>query len=215
MRTCERYSVCHCQYDEKFLFLRAVSGTAKVNSLILPRMNCIAGVDEFPIPVFRRYQFPVRVCFTMTINKAQGQSVPGKLGIDLSSLCFAHGQLYVALSRAIHPGNVYLCTENAKSKTKNVVYPEVLSATSTASKSVINAIYSVNSVSNPQVMALIAKADDPHLLEESKIIDFDDDIDSRSDYERYELSIKRKDRANTRHAHIEIMKTTNVSAATD
>ncbi len=46
-------------------------------------------------------------------------------------------------------------------------------------------------------MAPLAKADDPHIREESKIIDFDDDMDSGSDYDRYELSIKRKVRANT------------------
>ncbi len=63
----------------------------------------------------------------MTINKAQGQSVPSKLGIDLSSSCFAHGQLYVALSRATHPKNVYVLIDNDQRKTKNFVYPEVLS----------------------------------------------------------------------------------------
>ena len=54
------------------LFLRAVSGTAKGSCLVLPRMNCIPGVDEFLIPGFRRCQFHVRVCFAMMINKAQG-----------------------------------------------------------------------------------------------------------------------------------------------
>ncbi len=101
---------------KNLLFLGAVSGTVKGNSLVLQRMNCILGVDDFPIPRFRRFQFPVRVCFAMTINKDQGQSVPGKLGIDLYSSCFAHGQLYVAFSRATHLGNVYVCTENGKSR---------------------------------------------------------------------------------------------------
>ena len=65
------------------LFLKAVSGPAKDNPLVLRRMKCIPGVDEFPIPGFRRCYFPIRVCFAMTINKSQGQSVPEKLGIDL------------------------------------------------------------------------------------------------------------------------------------
>lgn len=108
------------------LFLRAVSGTHRGNALALPRMNCSPGVEDFPIPGFRRCQYPVRVCFAMTINKAQGQSVSGKLGIDLSSGCFSHGQLYVALSRTTHPKNVYMCTSEGNGKTKNVVYSEVM-----------------------------------------------------------------------------------------
>ncbi len=112
---------------KNLLFLQAVSGTLRGNSLVLPRMNCIPGMDGFAITGFRRRQFPIRVCFAMTINKSQGQSVPSKLGIDLSSSCFAHGQLDVALSRATHPGNVFVLLDNSKRKTKNVVYPEVLS----------------------------------------------------------------------------------------
>ncbi len=46
-------------------------------------MNCAPGTDDFSIPGFRRRQFPIRVSFAMTINKAQGQTVTGKLGIDL------------------------------------------------------------------------------------------------------------------------------------
>ncbi len=113
--------------SKNLLFLLAVSGTAKEKSLVLPRMNYIPGKDEFPLPGFKRCQFPVRASFAMTMNKAQGQSVPSKLGIYLSSPSFAHGQLYVALSRATHPGNIYVFNNDDKRKTKNLVYPEALS----------------------------------------------------------------------------------------
>ena len=89
-------------------------------------MNCTPGTEDFPIQGFQRCQFPVKVCFAMTINKAQGQSIPGRLVIDLASPCFAHGQLYVALSRATHPGNVYLLSGDGERRTRNVVYPEVI-----------------------------------------------------------------------------------------
>ncbi len=112
---------------KNLLFLQAVSGTAKGNPLVLLWMNCIPGMYDFAIPGFRRRQFLIRVCFAMTIKKAQGQLVPFKPGIDISSSCFAHGQLYVALSRATHPGHVFICLDNSKRKTNNVVYPEVLS----------------------------------------------------------------------------------------
>lgn len=47
---------------------------------------------------FHRRQFPLRVCYAMTINKSQGQTL-ARVGLDLRSDVFCHGQLYVALSR--------------------------------------------------------------------------------------------------------------------
>ncbi|XP_008202508.2 uncharacterized protein LOC103315450 [Nasonia vitripennis] len=48
--------------------------------------------------ILSRRQFPIKIAFTMTINKAQGQTFE-KIGIDLRREVFNHGQLYVALSR--------------------------------------------------------------------------------------------------------------------
>ena len=57
--------------------------------------------------------------------KAQGQSLPGTLGIDLHGPCFSHGQLYVALSRTTNPRNVVILTTNGFNRTKNVVFSEL------------------------------------------------------------------------------------------
>ena len=86
--------------------------------------------------IMRRRQFPVKVAFAMTINKAQGQSFQ-KVGIYLSKPVFGHGQLYVAMSRAGIAANTKLFVENVPNTqgkfhdcqgtlTKNVVYHEVL-----------------------------------------------------------------------------------------
>lgn len=67
---------------------------------------------------FRRLQFPIKLCFAMSINKSQGQTFK-VVGINLIKPCFSHGQLYVALSRVGSKNNLYVLAENCK--TKNIV----------------------------------------------------------------------------------------------
>ena len=67
--------------------------------VFLPRIPlCPSDDDMFPFR-FKRKQFPVRLSFSMTINKAQGQTIPN-VGVYLPDPVFSHGQLYVVLSRA-------------------------------------------------------------------------------------------------------------------
>ncbi|KAJ0828834.1 putative transcription factor WD40-like family [Helianthus annuus] len=70
----------------------------------------------------------VSVCFAMTINKSQGQSL-SRVGLFLKDPVFTHGQLYVALSRVKSRDGVKLLIldEDGRvtNKTTNVVYKEV------------------------------------------------------------------------------------------
>ncbi|KAI3496583.1 hypothetical protein L1887_38948 [Cichorium endivia] len=99
--------------------------------VFLPRIPlCPSADDVFPFKL-KRKQFPIRLSFAMTINKAQGQTIP-KVGIFLPESVFSHGQLYVALSRGISRDNTKVLLKPAKDfnqdgvYTKNVVYQEVL-----------------------------------------------------------------------------------------
>ena len=100
--------------------------------IFLPKIPLSPSDDDmFPFKM-RRKQFPIRLCFAMTINKAQGQTIQN-VGIYLPEPVFSHGQLYVALSRGISRGNTKVLVKlNDKSNgddvyTSNVVYKEVLS----------------------------------------------------------------------------------------
>uniref|UniRef100_A0A0A8ZAQ0 ATP-dependent DNA helicase n=1 Tax=Arundo donax TaxID=35708 RepID=A0A0A8ZAQ0_ARUDO len=87
---------------------------------------------------FKRKQFSVRLSFAMTINKAQGQTIPN-VGVYLPKPVFSHFQLYVVLSRATTRGNIKILAapydnNNKKKKrpkqsgtyTKKIIYREVL-----------------------------------------------------------------------------------------
>ena len=92
---------------------------------MLPRIKLSTTEGELPF-ILSRKQFPIRLCFAMTINKAQGQSLD-MVGIDLRVPVFTHGQLYVALSRAINVNQIaVLLSSTGDGSTVNVVYPEVL-----------------------------------------------------------------------------------------
>ena len=72
---------------------------------------------------FRRLQFPVKLSFAMSINKAQGQTLKVE-GLKLENPCFSHGQLYVGCSRTTAKENLFVISQNIK--IKNIVYDQVL-----------------------------------------------------------------------------------------
>ncbi|KAJ0592201.1 putative DNA helicase [Helianthus annuus] len=93
----------------------------------IPRISLIPSNKKIPFE-FQKRQFPLAVCFAMTINKSQGQSL-SRVGLYLKQPVFTHGQLYVALSRVkTRQGIKLLILDNdgkPTNKTTNVVYKEV------------------------------------------------------------------------------------------
>lgn len=97
-------------------------------SMCVPCIVLNATCPKWPF-VMQRRQFPVRVCYAMTINKSQGQTL-GRVGIYLRNPVFTHGQLYVAVSRVKSPVRLRVLIEeddgSCSCMTKNFVYKEVL-----------------------------------------------------------------------------------------
>jgi len=63
-----------------------LKGKYKEQDVLIPR---IPKIPTKMLLDFRRLQFPVRLTFTMTINKIQGQAL-SVCGINLENLCFSH-----------------------------------------------------------------------------------------------------------------------------
>ena len=108
-----------------------LTGVHKGDIVSLPRINIEYKGADLPFTLTRK-QFPVRLCFAMTINKAQGQTFE-RVGVLLVDSVFGHGQLYVAFSRTRSFQNLFVVLPTKKTSTKNVVYDEVLTALHPAS----------------------------------------------------------------------------------
>ena len=92
------------------------------HDIIILRIPLIPSNLTLPFE-FRRLQFPVALCFAMTINKSQDQTFKA-VGVDLTNESFTHGMLYVALSRVGSPNCLTLLVGENR-KTRNVIYNEV------------------------------------------------------------------------------------------
>ena len=92
----------------------------------LPRINCTP-TEQYPF-VFKRKQFPILPAFAMTINKSQGGTFD-KVGIDLSTSVFSHGQLYVALSRVRSFASLCILLPDGETTTRNHVFQQILNGT--------------------------------------------------------------------------------------
>ncbi|CAI0383892.1 unnamed protein product [Linum tenue] len=81
-------------------------------------------------------QFPVRLCYAMTINKSQGQTLT-RVGVFLPKPVFSHGQLYVAISRVRSAEGLKFLIQNEDhiplGYTRNIVYSETFDSLGGAS----------------------------------------------------------------------------------
>ncbi|GJS63551.1 ATP-dependent DNA helicase PIF1-like protein [Tanacetum coccineum] len=107
---------------------KIVSGSKVVTVVAIPRMNISPSDKKMHFQLNRR-QFPVALCFAITINKSQRQTL-SKVGLFLEKPIFSYGQLYVAVSRvkSIKGLKVLCCDKDGNycNYTTNVVLKEVL-----------------------------------------------------------------------------------------
>ena len=114
-----RLQVVKC--TSRVLEARILTGDKSGNLVLIPRISLNPSSSELPFQM-SRWQFPVRLAFAMSINKAQGQSVKF-VGIDLRTPVFSHGQLYVALSRCTSANRISVLPHDGSYSTTNIVYP--------------------------------------------------------------------------------------------
>ncbi|CAG7893082.1 unnamed protein product [Brassica rapa] len=102
-----------------------VTGSHIGHKVDLPRIILSESVTKHPFTLERR-QFPIRLCYAMTINKSQGQSLKGVV-LYLPRPVFTHGQLYVGLSRVTTKSGLKIIQgkDQKIGRIKNIVYKEI------------------------------------------------------------------------------------------
>lgn len=109
-------SVLHC---------KILTGSHSEQEVLIPKLKLAPSDANLPFTL-QRTQFPIRLSYSMTINKSQGQTFDN-VGIFLREPVFSHGQLYVAFSRARTINGVKVQVEKKNMcVTKNVVYKTIL-----------------------------------------------------------------------------------------
>jgi len=123
-----RYVVTHLH--DHVIEAALATGAHAGKRLFIPRIPITPSDNIYPFRMQRR-QFPIRLCFGMTSNKSQGQTLR-QVGIYLKNDFFSHGQLYVAMSRVGDPTKVQILAKNGKRRNmsgtfvNNIVYHEIL-----------------------------------------------------------------------------------------
>ncbi|KAL6574841.1 hypothetical protein OROMI_012126 [Orobanche minor] len=112
---------------EHIIEARVLNGISAGKEFLIPRLSLTPSDIRLPF-TFQRRQFPLNVCYAMTINKSQGQTL-SNVGGFLRRPVFTHGQLYVAVSRVTNRKGLkfVVCDDAGKpaNMTTNVVYKEV------------------------------------------------------------------------------------------
>jgi hypothetical protein len=134
-----RLKVLEISNSLKLMKAEVLTGPRKGEIVELPRIDLTTNENEYTFTMKRR-QFPVKLAYALTINKAQGQSLK-KVGIYLPEPVFTHGQLCTAFSRSGEDENTKAFIEKIENiqgrfltssqhiegtYTSNIVFPEAL-----------------------------------------------------------------------------------------
>ncbi|KAF8049879.1 hypothetical protein N665_2102s0002 [Sinapis alba] len=112
---------------DRIVEVEIMTGKEAGERVLIPRIQ-LTPIDTMYPFTFRRRQYPLRLCYAMTINKSQGQSL-NQVALYLPRPVFTHGQLYVALSRVTTPEGLKILDDTSDldgaDGVTNIVYKEI------------------------------------------------------------------------------------------
>lgn len=100
------------------ILCEVLTGFEVGTSHIIPRIEMEPTDTKWPFE-WERVQFPLQLCYAMTINKSQGQSLK-YVGLYLPMSVFSHGEIYVAVSRVTASSGLRILIDSDRGGTNNV-----------------------------------------------------------------------------------------------
>lgn len=105
--------------------MRLLSGPGKKQVIYLPRFSFRVTQESSGLPfTFTRRQFPIVPAYCVSVHKSQGQSL-NRIGFVAEQDAFAHGQVYVALSRVASWHCITFYSPRGETFVKNKVAKEL------------------------------------------------------------------------------------------
>ena len=92
------------RYRNRVLEVKLLGGQHAEETVFIPRIYNQPTKDQNSFKFIRK-QFPVKLCFSMTINKSQRQTLK-HVGLDLRTPVFTYGQFYVEVFRVTSVSNI-------------------------------------------------------------------------------------------------------------
>ncbi|CAH1102888.1 unnamed protein product [Psylliodes chrysocephalus] len=103
-KLCNGTRLCIKQLQNNIIEASIMTGKEKGQTVFIPRIPLISNGLPF---TFKRLQFPVKLAYSITVNKAQGQ-IFQYCGVDLKEPCFAHAHICRMLTSWIISTFIYL-----------------------------------------------------------------------------------------------------------
>jgi len=127
IRLCNGTGLVVSKLSGRVIETKVISSSKVRDTILIPKIDLTP--SNLPDLQLRRWQFPLKLAFTMTINKSQGQTL-NKVGAYLPRPVFSHGQYYIALSRVSPPSGlkVLICNKRGVpvDVAKSVAFRDVL-----------------------------------------------------------------------------------------
>jgi ATP-dependent DNA helicase PIF1 len=106
--------------------LKLLAGPGKGRIVMLPRCQFSINESLSGLPfTIRRWQFPIIPAYAVTIHKSQGQTL-SRVGLIIETDAFAHGLIYVALSRVSSWNDLFFFSPEGRNTIHNKVIRDLL-----------------------------------------------------------------------------------------
>ena len=107
---------------------KIIAGSHVGHQVCIPRIILHGISPKWPFSLARR-EYPMKICYALTINKCQGQTLQ-KVRVYLKGHVFSHSQLYVAVSGVTPQEGLKILIKNedgtSGTVTKNIVHKKII-----------------------------------------------------------------------------------------